>query len=76
MTVFVYVNTSKPSGHPNHIKVFANVDAAEKWFEEDPEGMACGRLAAFPDGASSAPILMATWSRCAVATFTRSVWAK
>jgi hypothetical protein len=33
MTVFVYVNTSKPSGDPDHIKVFANVDAAEKWFE-------------------------------------------
>jgi hypothetical protein len=21
----------------NHVKVFANVDAAEKWFEDDPE---------------------------------------
>jgi hypothetical protein len=43
MTVFVYVNTSKqgPSGDPDHIKVFANVDAAEKWFEDnDPEGAA------------------------------------
>jgi hypothetical protein len=30
MTVFVYVNTSKPSGDPDHIKVFANVNAAEK----------------------------------------------
>jgi hypothetical protein len=28
MTVFVFVNTSKPSGDPDHIKVFANVDAA------------------------------------------------
>jgi hypothetical protein len=32
------------SGHPidpDHIKVFANVDAAETWFEEnDPEGVA------------------------------------
>ena len=37
MTVFVDVNTSKQ----DHIKVFANVDAAEKWFEEnDPEGVA------------------------------------
>ena len=26
---------------PEHIKVFANADAAEKWFEEnDPEGVA------------------------------------
>ena len=40
-TVFVYVNTSKPVGDAEHIKVFASVDAAEKWFEEnDPEGMA------------------------------------
>jgi len=28
-------------GHPDHLKVFANEDAAEKWFEEnDPEGVA------------------------------------
>ena len=29
MTVFVYVNTSKQVGDRDHIKVFANVDAAE-----------------------------------------------
>ena len=41
MTVFVYVNTSKQVGDPEHLKVFANADAAEKWFEEnDPEGVA------------------------------------
>jgi hypothetical protein len=41
MTVFVYVNTSKPVGDPDHIKVFANVDAAKKWFEDnEPEGLA------------------------------------
>ena len=41
MTVFVYVNTSKQVGDPDHIKVFANADAAETWFEEnDPEGVA------------------------------------
>jgi hypothetical protein len=41
MTVFVYVNTSKQVGDPEHIKVFATIDAAEKWFEEnDPEGVA------------------------------------
>jgi hypothetical protein len=40
MTVFVYVNTSKQVGDADHVKVFANVDAAEKWFEEnDPEGV-------------------------------------
>jgi hypothetical protein len=40
-TVFVYVNTSKEVGDRDHIKVFANQDAAETWFEEnDPEGVA------------------------------------
>jgi hypothetical protein len=40
-TVFVYVNTSKQVGDPDHIKVFANQDAAETWFEEnDPESVA------------------------------------
>ena len=41
MTVFVYVNTSKQVGDPDHLKVFAATEAAEKWFEEnDPEGVA------------------------------------
>jgi hypothetical protein len=41
MTVFVYVNTAKPVGDAEHIKVFSSIDAAEKWFEEnDPEGVA------------------------------------
>ena len=41
MTVFVYVNTSKQVGDVEHIKVFANADAAETWFEEnDPECVA------------------------------------
>jgi hypothetical protein len=34
MTVFIYVNTSKQVGDVDHLKVFANVDAAETWFEE------------------------------------------
>jgi hypothetical protein len=41
MTVFVYVNTNKQVGDKDHIKVFANADAAETWFEQnDPEGVA------------------------------------
>ncbi|MET4201872.1 hypothetical protein [Bradyrhizobium sp. LA6.12] len=41
MTVFVYVNTAKQVGDVDHIKVFASVDAAETWFEEnDPEEVA------------------------------------
>jgi hypothetical protein len=34
-TAFVYVNTSKQVGDKDHIKVFATVDAAEKWFEDN-----------------------------------------
>jgi len=34
MTVFVYVNPTKQIGDEDHVKVFANVDAAEKWFED------------------------------------------
>jgi hypothetical protein len=38
MTVLIYMD---PSKHPEHLKVFANVDAAEAWFaENDPEGVA------------------------------------
>jgi hypothetical protein len=41
MTVLIYVNTSKQVGNPEYLKVFANVDAAETWFEENaPEGVA------------------------------------
>jgi len=41
MTVLIYVNTKKQVGDVDHIKVFANADAAERWFEEnDPEGVA------------------------------------
>ena len=41
MTVFVYVNTSKEVGDVDYIKVFANKEAAERWFEEnDTESVA------------------------------------
>jgi hypothetical protein len=34
-------SASKQVGDPRAVKVFANADAAEKWFEEnDPGGMA------------------------------------
>jgi hypothetical protein len=40
-TVLIYVDTRYHVGHPDHLKVFANENAAEKWFEEnDPEGVA------------------------------------
>ncbi len=42
-TVFVYVNTSKRVGDPDHLKVFATPDAADEWFKDnDPEGVAFG----------------------------------
>jgi hypothetical protein len=41
MTVFVYVNTSKRIGDADYLKVFANEQAAERWFaENDAEGVA------------------------------------
>ena len=40
-TVWAYVDTSKQVGDHDHLKVFANADAAETWFaENDPEGVA------------------------------------
>jgi hypothetical protein len=33
-TVLIYVNTSKEVGDVDHLKVFANEEAMEKWFEE------------------------------------------
>jgi hypothetical protein len=44
MTVLIYVYTSKQVGDADHLRVFANPDAAETWFEEnDPEGVAFER---------------------------------
>ena len=34
MIVLIYVDTGKQVGDPGHIKLFANQDAAETWFEE------------------------------------------
>jgi hypothetical protein len=40
-TVWIYVETSKDVGDVDHLKVFANEEAAEKWFaENDPESVA------------------------------------
>lgn len=40
MTVWIYVDTSKQVGDRDHLKVFADGDAAEVWFREhDPEGV-------------------------------------
>src|SRR5207237_561819 len=40
-TVWIYVDTSKSVGDPNHLKVFVNRDAADAWFvRNDPEGVA------------------------------------
>jgi hypothetical protein len=40
-TVWAYVDTSKQVGDRDHLKVFADADAAEAWFAENhPEGVA------------------------------------
>jgi hypothetical protein len=36
-TVWIYVNTSKPVGDSDHLKDFANADAAEAWFAENDQ---------------------------------------
>jgi hypothetical protein len=33
MTVWIYVDTRYHVGHPNHIKAFADPEAAERWFK-------------------------------------------
>jgi hypothetical protein len=40
-TVFVDINTAKEVSDVDYIEVFANREAAERWFKEnDPEGVA------------------------------------
>jgi hypothetical protein len=40
-TVWVYVDTGKQVCDRDHLKVFANSDAADAWFaKHDPEGVA------------------------------------
>jgi len=40
MTVFVFVDTGKQVGDPEHLKVFATVDAAETLEANDRDGVA------------------------------------
>ena len=41
MKVLIYVDTSKEVGDRDHLKVFANELAANRWFEDnDPLGVA------------------------------------
>jgi hypothetical protein len=35
MTVWIYVDKTKRVGDPGRLKIFANQDAAEKWFERN-----------------------------------------
>ena len=43
MTVWIYVDTRKQVGDKDHLKVFADQDAAREWFgEHDREGVAFG----------------------------------
>jgi hypothetical protein len=41
MSVWIYGDTSKEVGDPDHLRVFANEEAADTWLQEnDPEGVA------------------------------------
>jgi hypothetical protein len=41
LTVWVYINAAKEVGDVDHMKAFANEDAAERWFaKHDPEDVA------------------------------------
>jgi hypothetical protein len=44
MTVWIYVNTSRQVDDADHIKVFANQDAAETWFGIVRPGRRCFRI--------------------------------
>jgi hypothetical protein len=40
-TVWIYVDTNKKVGDVDHLKVFASIAAANRWFKQnDPEGVA------------------------------------
>jgi hypothetical protein len=40
-TIWIYVDSRYRVGHPDHIKAFADPEAAERWFKaNDPEGVA------------------------------------
>jgi hypothetical protein len=40
-SVLIYVDTNKEVGDVAHLKVFADIEAAEEWFKtNDPEGVA------------------------------------
>jgi hypothetical protein len=41
MKVLIYVDATKEIGDPDYLQVFANEEAANRWFEEnDPLGVA------------------------------------
>lgn len=41
--IWIYVDTNHQVGHPDHLKVFADPEAADEWFQKnDPEGVAFG----------------------------------
>ena len=44
MTVFVCINTAKQLGDVDYVKVFANVEAAERWFEEHDLKASCSSM--------------------------------
>jgi hypothetical protein len=40
MTVWIYVDTSRKVGEPEHLKVFSDPELASEWFRRfDPDGV-------------------------------------
>jgi hypothetical protein len=74
-TVWIYVDTNHRIDHPDHLKVFADQDAAHAWFaEHDREGVAfesCNRDAQSNTAAirARAAGIIATTDRARAALF-------
>jgi hypothetical protein len=63
MTVLIYVNTGKEVGDVDHLKVFANDEAAGAWFtENDSEGVAFVYPVIGADEAGSVAASSCGWS--------------
>jgi hypothetical protein len=64
-SVWVYVNNRHPVGHPDHMQIFADLDAANAWFEQhDPEGVAFQypvQVGSPDDEAEAEPHILDAW---------------
>jgi hypothetical protein len=42
--VWIHVDTNHQVGHPDHLKVFANPEAADEWFQKKRSRRRCVRI--------------------------------